>query len=507
MKVRNCQPFFGENGEKKCISKLKKPIKSPIMLDFLTKMGYTNNIILKVGVEMDQANKAYFEKALHNWCGMIEENTGIDAEYYNNYKVKRGLRNSDGTGVLAGLTRIGQVHGYILYEGDVIPDEGKLCYRGVDVSQIVKACEQENRFGFEEVAYLLLFGKLPTKQELADFCTLVGEMRALPSGFREDMIMKTPGNDVMNKLARSVLSMYSYDKTPDDTGLYNLIRQSILLLARVPTMAAYAYQAKAHYIDGQSLYIHNPQPELSTAENFLYMIRPDNKYTDLEAKVLDAALMLHAEHGGGNNSAFTTRVVSSSGADTYAAIGAALGSLKGPKHGGANRKVMGMIDDFKQNITDITDKDSVAKHIRKILDKEGFDRSGLVYGMGHAIYTISDPRAVALKKKAEELAYATGNTDEFTLYSLIEELTPDLLAEKKGQKGNMATCANVDLYSGFVYKCLNIPPELYTPMFAVARIAGWCAHRIEEVLYGGKIIRPAYKGVGGTNAYVPIDER
>ena len=454
---------------------------------------------------MEGANKEYLKNALEQWCSVIEEHTQILPERYDNYKVKRGLRNSDGTGVLAGLTNIGQVHGYIMYEDDRIPDDGKLSYRGIDVTEIVKACEQEDRFGYEEVCYLLLFGKLPTSRELEDFKKLVGAMRPLPYGFRDEMIMKTPGKDVMNKLARSVLSMYSYDDNPDSTDLYNIIRQSILLFSRVPTMAAYAYQAKAHYIDGKSLYIHNPQPELSMAENFLYMIRPDNKFTDLEAKVLDIAMILHAEHGGGNNSAFTTRVVSSAGTDTYSAIGAAIGSLKGPKHGGANRKVMAMIEDFKENLSDINDRDAVAKHIEKVLAKETFDHSGLVYGMGHAIYTKSDPRAIQLKKKAEELAEVTGNIKEFKLYSLIEELTPEIFAVKKGPKH---MCANVDLYSGFVYKCLNIPPELYTPMFAIARMPGWCAHRIEEVMYGGKIIRPAYKSVCGKgNGYVPIEER
>lgn len=453
---------------------------------------------------MEGSNKEYLKNTLENWCSVIEGHTKIQPERYDNYKVKRGLRNSDGTGVLAGLTNIGQVHGYIMYEDERIPDDGKLTYRGIDVTDIVKACEKEDRFGYEEVCYLLLFGKLPTCQELDDFKKLVGAMRPLPRGFREEMIMKTPGKDVMNKLARSVLSMYSYDDNPDSTDLYNIIRQSILLFSRVPTMVAYAYQAKAHYIDGKSLYIHNPQPELSMAENFLYMIRPDNQFTDLEAKVLDLAMILHAEHGGGNNSAFTTRVVSSAGTDTYSAIGAAIGSLKGPKHGGANRKVMAMIEDFKANISDINDRDAVAKHIEKVLAKETFDHSGLVYGMGHAIYTKSDPRAIQLKRKAEELAEVTGNMKEFKLYSMIEELTPEIFAAKKGPKH---MCANVDLYSGFVYKCLNIPAELYTPMFAIARMPGWCAHRIEEVIYGGKIIRPAYKGVCSSGEYVPIADR
>ena len=453
---------------------------------------------------MEQLDKEYLKSALEQWCSVIEQHTQIQPSYYDNYKVKRGLRNSDGTGVLAGLTNVGQVHGYIMYEDEMIPDDGKLTYRGIDVTDIVKACEKENRFGYEEVCYLLLFGKLPTQKELSDFKVLVGAMRPLPYGFREDMIMKTPSNDIMNKLARSVLSMYSYDDNPDSTDLYNIIRQSILLFSRVPTMVAYAYQAKAHYFDGKSLYIHNPQPDLSMAENFLYMIRPDNQFTDLEAKVLDLAMILHAEHGGGNNSAFTTRVVSSTGSDTYSAIAAAIGSLKGPRHGGANRKVMAMVEDFKANLSDINNRDAVAKHIAKLLDGEGFDHSGLVYGMGHAIYTKSDPRTVQLKRKAEQLADVTGNMQEFKLYELIEELTPEIFAEKKGKK---YMCANVDLYSGFVYKCLNIPPELYTPLFAISRMAGWCAHRIEEVMYGGRIIRPAYKSVCGEVGYVPIGER
>lgn len=449
-------------------------------------------------------NNEYFKKTLKQWCGMVENNTQILPKNYNNYKVKRGLRNSDGTGVLAGLTNIGEVHGYIMYEEEKMPDEGALSYRGINVTEIVEACRKENRFGYEEVSYLLLFGKLPTKKELTDFNELISELRPLPYGFREDVIMKSPSPDIMNKLARAVLTTYSYDSDPDATDLYNMLRQSILLVARVPTMVAYCYQAKAHYYDGKSLYIHNPQKGMSSAENFLYMIRPDNKFTDLEARVLDTAFILHAEHGGGNNSAFTTRVLSSSGTDTYSAIGAAIGSLKGPKHGGANRKVMGMIEDFKANLSDINDRDQVAGHIEKLLNKGGYDHSGLVYGMGHAIYTRSDPRAVYLKKQAEELADVTGNMEEFKLYSLIEELTPEIFSRLKGEK---TMCANVDLYSGFVYKCLGIPEELYTPMFAIARMAGWCAHRIEEVMYGGKIIRPAYKSVCKRVPYVSIDER
>lgn len=453
---------------------------------------------------MNRAEQEMYSAAFKKWTSVIEENTSIAPEAYNDYKVKRGLRNSDGTGVLAGLTRIGQVHGYIMYEDDKIPDDGKLTYRGVDVRDIVTACERENRFGYEETCYLLLFGNLPTQTELNDFKKLVGEMRALPDGFREEVIMYSPSNNIMNKLARSVLAMYSYDNDPDSIDLHNLLRQSILLFSQVPTMAAYAYEAKKHYFDGKSLIIHNPRPELSTAENFLHMIRPDNKYTDLEAKMLDLALVLHAEHGGGNNSAFTTRVVSSTNTDTYSAISAAISSLKGPRHGGANCKVVEMVENFKECLTDINDKDQVAAHIEKLLNKEAFDNSGLVYGMGHAIYTKSDPRAVALKAKAEELAYVTGNSKEFKLYNMIEELTPEIFAKHKGKS---VICANVDLYSGFVYKCLNIPTELYTPIFAIARMAGWCAHRIEEVIYDGKIVRPAYKSVCKTNGYIPMNER
>ncbi|MBQ3181607.1 MAG: citrate/2-methylcitrate synthase [Clostridia bacterium] len=453
---------------------------------------------------MKRTEHDMYAEAFRKWTNVIEDNTSITPESYNDYKVKRGLRNSDGTGVLAGLTRIGQVHGYIMYEGEKIPDDGKLTYRGVDVKDIVSACERENRFGYEETCYLLLFGKLPTKTELDDFKSLVGKMRALPNGFREEVIMYSPSNNIMNKLARSVLAMYSYDNDPDSIDLYNLLRQSILLFSQVPTMVAYAYEAKRHYFDKKSLIIHNPQAELSTAQNFLHMIRPDNQYTDLEAKVLDLALILHAEHGGGNNSAFTTRVVSSSNTDTYSAIAAAIGSLKGPRHGGANCKVVEMVENFKQNLTDINDKDQVAAHIETLLDKEAFDRSGLIYGMGHAIYTKSDPRAVMLKEKAEELAYVTGNSKEFKLYSMIEELTPEIFARRRGIRG---MCANVDLYSGFVYKCLNIPTELYTPIFAIARMAGWCAHRIEQINYDGKIVRPAYKSVCKNSGYIPMDER
>lgn len=449
-------------------------------------------------------DQAYFEEAFHNWCNMIEENTQIPRELYSDYKVKRGLRNNDGTGVLAGLTRIGSVSGYVMYEDEKTPIEGQLSYRGINVREIVEACLREDRFGFEEVCYLILFARLPSKTELKDFCTLLGEMRSLPYGFTEDMIMKAPSKNIMNKLARSVLVCYSYDSDPESNDLYNLIRQSISLIARLPTILAYSYQAKAHYHDGKSLYIHSPQQHLSTSENLLYMLRADNKYTHLEAQVLDMALMLHAEHGGGNNSAFATRVVTSSGSDTYSAIAAAIGALKGPRHGGANAKVMGMIADFKEHCKDITNEAEVAQHIEKILKKQAYDHTGLIYGMGHAVYTLSDPRTAFLKEKARELSELTGRAEEYILYDTIERLTPQIYAELKAPK---VMAANVDLYSGFVYSMLGIPEELYTPLFAVSRIVGWCAHRIEEVLYGGKIIRPAYKSVCKKAHYVPIDQR
>ncbi|MBQ2698558.1 MAG: citrate/2-methylcitrate synthase [Firmicutes bacterium] len=441
---------------------------------------------------------------LARYSGILQENAAISPAHYDNYKVKRGLRNSDGTGVLAGLTTIGNVHGYILSEDEKVADEGRLRYRGINIKYIVEACQREQRFGYEEVCYLILLGKLPNAAELAEFKALLAKLRHMPYDFREDIIMRCPSPNVMNKLARAVLSMYSYDDDPDNTSMENMIRQSLLLIARVPTMVAYAYQSKQHFFDRKSLHIHLPQDELGTAENFLHMIRPDGQFSQLEAETLDLALMLHAEHGGGNNSAFTTRVVSSTGSDTYSAIAAAIGSLKGPRHGGANQKVMGMVDDFKAHIEDITSADQVADYIEKTLRKQTYDGSGLIYGMGHAIYTKSDPRAVMLRAKAEELARSTGNEEEFGLYKMIEDLTPEIFARVRGSK---VMCANVDLYSGFVYKMLGIPAELYTPMFAIARMVGWCAHRIEEVQYGGRIIRPAYKCVKPRQDYVPMDER
>lgn len=450
---------------------------------------------------LSKNSKEYMEKLNE----LAYQYNKIPPELYDLYNVKRGLRNSDGTGVLVGLTVIGEVHGYIIDEGEKVPVEGRLSYRGIDVRDIVEGCRKEGRFGFEEVCYLLLFGHLPTAEQLQKFCTLLGESRKLPDNFAEDMILKAPSKNIMNKLARSVLASYSYDPNPDDTSIPNALRQSIELIARLPVMAAYGYQAKAHYHDNKSLYLHMPQPDLSTAENFLYMIRPDCSYTKLEAEVLDEALILHAEHGGGNNSAFATHVVASSGTDTYSAIAAAIGSLKGPKHGGANAKVMAMMEDIKTHVQNWEDEKEVADYLAKILRKEAFDGAGLIYGMGHAVYTLSDPRAVLLKQKAAELAKDKGMEKEFNLYLLIEKLAPEVFMDVK--KDSKVICANVDLYSGFVYKMLNIPVELHTPIFAISRIVGWCAHLIEEIVSGGKIIRPAYKSVLSKQEYIPLSQR
>ncbi len=427
-------------------------------------------------------------------------------DLFKTYHVKRGLRNEDGTGVMAGLTSVGAVIGYYIDDGEKVPMEGHLRYRGYDLSDIVRNCEKENRFGFEEVAYLLLFGHLPNAKVLSDFSRLIGNLRPLPEGFTEDMILKAPSTNIMNKMARSVLAAYSYDPNPDEITAGNIIRQSIELIARLPVMAAYGYQAKSHYHDGNSLYLHAPQPRLSTAENLLYMLRPDNKYTREEAEMLDVLLMIHAEHGGGNNSAFTTRVISSSDTDTYSAIAAAIGSLKGPKHGGANAKVMGMMEDIKTNVKNWEDDDEVRAYLAKILNKEAFDSSGLIYGMGHAIYTYSDPRCILLKEKAQTLVKQNPDFEkEFNLYCAVERLTPEVFAKVKNNEKVM--CANVDMYSGFVYKMLGIPSDMYTPLFAVSRIVGWCAHRLEEVIGCNRIIRPAYKSMVKSKKYVEIDKR
>lgn len=452
------------------------------------------------GYELDL--NAYIDK-ITNLANLSKENSLIEQEYYNIYDVKRGLRNNNGTGVLVGLTKIGEVTGYVVEDGKKIPEDGRLYYRGIDVKEIVDGFQKDQRFGFEEVCFLLLFGVLPSKQDLQEFKELISEVRNLPYGFVEDMILKAPSKDIMNKLMRSILVSYSYDKNPDDTCVKNVLRQSIELTARVPSMVAYGYQAKSHYYDYNSLYIHAPQPELSIAENILYMIRPDNAYTTKEAELLDLAMVLHAEHGGGNNSAFATHVVSSTGTDTYSAIAAAVGSLKGPKHGGANIKVMQMMDYIKANLKNWEDTNAIKEILEKILRKEAFDGSGLIFGMGHAIYTKSDPRAKLLREKAKELAIEKDRIDEYNLYRNIEKISIEIFKEQR----NRVIAANVDFYSGFVYDMLNIPRELYTPIFAAARIPGWCAHRIEQLVSEPKIIRPAYKNVSSKGQYVPMENR
>ena len=436
---------------------------------------------------------------------LCKKNTAIDPELYAKYDVKRGLRDISGKGVLTGLTEICEILSYTIVDNDYIPCEGKLYYRGVDVEQIIQGCMQENRFGFEEVVYLLLFGNLPTQEKLQEFIRLLEEYRELPPSFVRDIIMKAPSKDMMNTLARSVLTLFSYDEKADDISIENVLCQSLQLIAVFPLLSVYGYQAYGHYHFGQSLVIHPPKEGLSTAENILHMLRPNMKYTELEAKILDIALVLHAEHGGGNNSTFTTHVVSSSGTDTYSSVAASLGSLKGPKHGGANIKVMQMFDDMKESIKDWADEEEVGNYLRDLLNKKAFDKSGLIYGMGHAVYSISDPRANVLKQYVRSLSEEKGLMKEFVLYEMVERLAPEIIAsERKMYKG---VSANVDFYSGFVYHMLDLPKELYTPIFAIARIAGWSAHRLEELNNAGKIIRPAYKSVSKHRNYVTLQER
>ena len=434
-----------------------------------------------------------------------ENNCYIDPQLHERFNTKRGLRNSDGTGVLVGLTAIGDVHSYIVDEHEKIPVEGRLYYRGIEINDLVKGFQKEKRHGFDEVCYLLLFGQLPNVDQLNYFKQMVYESRTLPEGFIEDMILKAPSRDIMNQLARSVLTCYSYDDNADDTSVSNVLRQSIELIARLPTLAAYGFQAKEYFFNNNSLYIHKPRQDLTPAENFLHMIRPDNHYSELEADILDLNLILHAEHGGGNNSAFTTHVVSSTDTDTYSTIAAAIGALKGPKHGGANIKVIEMMNDIKENVKNWDNEREIEDYLVKILRKEAFDRKGLLYGIGHAVYTLSDPRELLLKEKAGELSQEKNMQEEYGLYELVEKLAPQVLADVK--KITKPIAVNVDFYSGFVYKMLNIPPDLYTPIFAMARIAGWSAHRIEEIISGGKVIRPAYKNISKKNSYIPLTER
>ncbi|MFP3959586.1 MAG: citrate synthase [Spirochaetaceae bacterium] len=436
---------------------------------------------------------------------LAQKQSVISPEEHKRYKTKRGLRNEDGTGVLIGLTEIGDVHGYIIDEQEKVPVEGRLTYRGIDVADIVAGFQADERFGFEEVVYLLLFGNLPTESELADFKQVLAESRVLPNGFTEDMILSAPSSDIMNKLARSVLALYSYDTAPEDLSIRNVLRQSVELISQFPTLAAYGYQAKRHYYHNESLYIHAPQSELSSAENLLQLVRSNRDYTRLEAETLDLALVLHAEHGGGNNSSFSVHVVSSTGTDTYSAIATACGSLKGPKHGGASGRVARMMEEVMTGVGRWDDDEEVEGYLRRIVSKEAGDGTGLIYGMGHAVYTLSDPRAVLLKEKARELASAKGFSERLQLYEKVEEVTPKVMRDMRGRRHPIA--ANVDFYSGLVYEMLNIPRDLYVPIFAVARIAGWAAHRIEEIVSGGRIMRPAYKNVIPRRDYLPLAER
>lgn len=430
----------------------------------------------------------------------------IPPQLYTEYQVNRGLRDLNGRGVLTGLTEISEIRAKRLVNGEEVPCHGKLYYRGYDVEDLVAGFISGGRFGFEEVVYLLMFGSLPTDEQLASFSEVLASYRSLPNSFVRDIIMKAPSDDMMNSLARSVLTLYSYDNNPNDTSIPNVLRQCLQLIALFPQLAVYSYQAYNYYLrDNNTFFIHDPVAHLSTAENLLYMLRPDGKYTKLEAQILDLALVLHAEHGGGNNSTFTTHVVTSSGTDTYSAMAAALGSLKGPKHGGANIKVCQMMQDIKEHISDWEDRDEVAAYLTKILHKEAFDGAGLVYGIGHAVYSLSDPRAMLFKQFVERLAVDKGTEKEYRLYAMIEQLAPELIAqERKMYKG---VSANVDFYSGFVYEMLDLPKELYTPIFAIARVAGWSAHRLEELINAGKIIRPAYKAVQPHRNYVPLEER
>ena len=450
----------------------------------------------------NERTNAFIEK----YSKLVLENGAIDNELYGKYEVKRGLRDISGKGVLVGLTEISEIVSYVIEDGDLVPCEGKLYYRGINIEKIVKGFMDEGRFGFEEACFLLLFGYLPNKNEMEEFSAQIDESTYLPDSFVRDTIMNTPSRDMMNSLAKSVLTLYAYDDNPDDISIENVLRQSINLIAQFPLLAVYGYQSYAHYHDNKSLVIHPPQKGLSIAENMLYMLRPDSSYTKFEAQILDLALVLHAEHGGGNNSTFTNHVVTSSHTDTYSAVVASLGSLKGPRHGGANIKVVQMFRDMMEKVSDWDDDDEITSYLEKLLSKEGFDRSGLIYGMGHAVYSLSDPRALIFRQFVEQLAAEKKRNDEYKLYSKVEILAPRIIGKvRKIYKG---VSANIDFYSGFVYSMLDLPEEIFTPIFAVARISGWGAHRIEELVNAGKIIRPAYKSVTKQKRqYIPIKER
>lgn len=436
---------------------------------------------------------------------LSKKSSYIDPELYTKYDVKRGLRDLNGKGVLVGITEISEVNSTKIVDGKSVPCDGELYYRGYNVQDLIAELPDDCFFGFEECTYLLLFGKLPNKQELGEFCELLSNYRSLPQNFVRDVIMKKPSKDMMNALARGVLTLYSYDEVPDDTSEANVLRQCLQLISMFPLLSVYSYQTYRHYYNGESLIIHPPKKEYSTAENILHCLRDDSMFTPLEAKLLDVALILHMEHGGGNNSTFTTHLVSSSGTDTYSAIAAAIGSLKGPKHGGANIKVVKMFADMKEQVKDWTNEEEVGNYLRDLLDKKAFDKAGLIYGMGHAVYSLSDPRAVTFRSFVERLSEEKGYEKEFALYSLVERLAPEIIAEKR--KIYKGVSPNVDFYSGFVYQMLGLPMELYTPIFAIARIAGWSAHRMEEVCHKGKIMRPAYMTVCPHKKVKPMDER
>lgn len=456
-------------------------------------------------VNEPHVNFSEITPAIQKLADQCVEVSTIDAGLFTKYQVNRGLRDLNGNGVLTGLTEISEIVSSKTVDGKNMPCEGKLFYRGIDIEDFVSGFVKEKRFGFEEAVYLLLFGKLPNQEELNGLSAILAHYRCLPTNFVRDIIMKAPSRDMMNTLSRSVLTLYSYDENANSLSIPNVLRQCLQLIALFPMLSVYAYQAFSHYHDGNSLFIHPPQTNLSTAENLLYILRPDSKYTELEARILDVALVLHAEHGGGNNSTFTTHVVTSSGTDTYSTIAAALGSLKGPKHGGANIKVMQMFEDLKSNISDWTDEEAIKNYLRALLNKQAFDKTGLIYGMGHAVYSLSDPRANIFKNFVKSLSEEKGMTAEFSLYSMVERLAPQVInEERKIYKG---VSANIDFYSGFVYHMLGLPLELYTPIFAVARIAGWSAHRLEELVSAGKIIRPAYKAVADRKDYVLLQDR
>jgi citrate synthase len=445
------------------------------------------------------------KKLIESYSRQITEHGMIENELYGKYEVKRGLRDISGKGVLVGLTEISEIVSYVIEDGDLVPCEGKLYYRGINIEKLVDGFLKEKRFGFEEASFLLLFGYLPNKVEFEEFTDLLEDNTVLPGNFVRDTIMSAPSKDMMNSLSKSVLTLYAYDDNPDDISVENVLRQSVNFIARFPLLVVYGYQSYLHFHEDKSLVIHPPQKGASIAENILHMLRPDSSYTDLDAKLLDLALVLHAEHGGGNNSTFTNHVVTSSHTDTYSAVVASLASLKGPRHGGANIKVVQMVRDMMENVSDWNDDDEINAYLEKLLNKEAFDRSGLIYGMGHAVYSLSDPRALIFRQFVEQLAKEKDRGDEYKLYSKVEILAPKIIGKvRKIYKG---VSANIDFYSGFVYSMLDIPEELFTPLFAVARIAGWSAHRLEELVNNGKIIRPAYKSVTKQQPYIIMKDR